>query len=192
MSKKAAIKQKQTLSNSHYYLQKVTFDYLKDDGNWQTKSQEVYDVGNAATVLLYNKEQGTVILTRQFRIPTFLNGNESGMLIETCAGKLDKDSPETAIKREIEEETGYKVTTVQKVMEAYSSPGALSELLHYFIAEYTANMKAGAGGGLQQEKEEVQVLELPFDTTIDMMRNGVIKDAKTIILLQYAQLHQLL
>ena len=178
----------EVLSNNWYTLRKVTFDYLKRDGIWETQSREAYDRGNGATILLYNKEQRTVILTRQFRIPTYLNGNDSGLLIESCAGLLDQDNAEDCIKRETEEETGYKITSVKKIFEAYMSPGSVTEIVHFFIAEYTKSMKIGEGGGAYDEQEEIEVLEFKVEEAIQMIENGEIKDGKTIMLLQYAQI----
>ncbi len=130
------------------------------------QSREAYDRGNGATILLYNKEERTILLTRQFRLPTFLNGNETGMLIEACAGLLDKDNPEDCIRRETEEETGYKVTEVKKIFEAYMSPGSVTEILYFFVAEYTRNMQVNDGGGIEHEQEDIEVLEIPFDQAL--------------------------
>lgn len=185
------IQNTEILSNNWYTLKKITYQYLMPDGSWQTQSREAYDRGNGATILLYNSEQKTVILTRQFRMPTFINGNPTGMLIEACAGLLDKDNPEDCIKRETEEETGYKITQVQKVFEAYMSPGSVTEILYFFVAAYTKNMKVHDGGGIEHEQENIEVLELPLQTALHMITTGEIKDGKTIMLLQYAQLHHL-
>lgn len=179
------------LSNNWYKLRKVTYEFRKKDGSWQTQSREAYDRGNGATILLYNKDQGTVILTRQFRLPTFINGNPDGMLIESCAGLLDKDNPEDCIRRETEEETGYQIKEVRKVFEAYMSPGSVTEILYFFVANYSSNMKVNEGGGIEHEQEDIEVLEIPMQKAIQMMESGEIKDAKTIMLLQYAQLHRL-
>ncbi len=191
MNKKVNITDTTILSSNWYTLKKVTFDYLKKNGHWQTQSREAYDRGNGATILLYNKENKTVILTRQFRLPTYINGNETGMLIEACAGLLDLDNPEDCIRRETEEETGYKVTHIQKVFEAYMSPGSVTELLYFFVAEYSKDMKITEGGGVE-DQEDIEVLELPFAEALGMIDSGAIKDAKTIMLLQYVQLRQLL
>lgn len=182
----------QVLSDNWYVLRKVTYDYQHKDGTWQAQSREAYDRGNGATILLYNREQQTVILTRQFRMPTYVNGNADGMLIETCAGLLDKDNPEDAIRRETEEETGYRVTNLRKVFEAYMSPGSVTELLYFFVVEYSHAMKSGQGGGLEHDQENIEVLELPFQDALEMIRDGRIKDGKTIMLLQYAKLNDLL
>jgi nudix-type nucleoside diphosphatase (YffH/AdpP family) len=180
------------LSNNWYTLKKITYDYVKKDGTKQTQSREAYDRGNGATILLYNKAQSTIILTRQFRLPTYINGNQSGLLIEACAGLLDKDNPEDCIRRETEEETGYKVTDVRKIFEAYMSPGSVTEILYFFIAEYSKEMKVADGGGVAHEEENIEVLEMNFDAALTMMNNGEIKDAKTIMLLQYIKLHGIL
>jgi len=180
-----------TLSNNWYTLKKITYQYLQKDGSWQTQQREAYDRGNGATILLYNKDSRNVILTRQFRLPTFLNGNKDGMLIEACAGLLDKDNPEACIRRETEEETGYKVKTVTKVFEAYMSPGSVTEILYFFVAEYSHAMKVNEGGGVKEEQENIEVIEMPYETAMKMLDDGEIKDAKTIILLQYAKLHGL-
>lgn len=179
------------LSNNWYTLKKVTYEIEKKDGTRQVQSREAYDRGNGAVILLYNKERRTVILTRQFRLPTFINGNADGMLIEACAGLLDQDNPEVAIRRETEEETGYVVHEVTKVMEAYMSPGSVTEILYFFVAAYDAAMKHTAGGGVEEEQEDIEVLEMGFDDAVTQIKTGQIKDAKTILLLQYAQLHGL-
>lgn len=180
------------LSDNWYTLKKITYEYLKKDGSKVIQNREAYDRGNGATILLYNQQQQTVILTRQFRLPTFINGNESGMLIEACAGLLDKDNPEDCIRRETEEETGYKITQVHKVFEAYMSPGSVTEILYFFVAAYTKDMKVHEGGGLEEEQEHIEVLELGIATAMDMVRNGEIKDGKTIMLLQHLKLIGLL
>ena len=179
------------LSDNWYTLKKVTYDYLTN-GTWKTLSREAYDRGNGAVILLYNKTLKTIILIKQFRLPTYINGNESGMLIEACAGLLDKDNAEDCIRRETEEETGYKITEIKKIFEAYMSPGSVTEILHFFIAEYSKEMKVNDGGGLDHEQENIEVLEIKFDEAMNMIDNGEIKDAKTIMLLQYLKLHQLI
>jgi GDP-mannose pyrophosphatase NudK len=186
------ILQNEILSDNWYTLKKITYEYLQSDGTWKKQTREAYDRGNGATILLYNKEQKTVILTKQFRLPTFINGNASGMLIEACAGLLDRDNPEDCIRRETEEETGYKISDVHKIFEAYMSPGSVTEMLYFFIAEYSASMKVHEGGGIEHEQENIEVLEISFQQAVEMMENGEIKDAKTIILLQFAKLHSLL
>lgn len=179
----------EVLSDNWYTLRKITYEYKKKDGSTQTQSREAYDRGNGATILLYNPEQRTVILTRQFRLPTYVNGNPDGMLIEACAGLLDKDNAEDCIRRETEEETGYQIRDVRKIFEAYMSPGSVTEILYFFIAAYSKQMKVHEGGGAEGEEENIEVLELPVDTAKQMMEDGTIKDAKTIMLLQYVLLH---
>lgn len=180
------------LSDNWYVLKKVTYEYVKKNGEKQVQSRESYDRGNGATILLYNKKQSTVILTRQFRLPTFVNGNETGMMIEACAGLLDKDNAEDCIRRETEEETGYRISDVKKIFEAYMSPGSVTEILHFFIAEYQREMKVTEGGGVEHEEENIEVLELGIDEAIKMLEGGEIRDAKTIILLQYIKLNGIL
>jgi GDP-mannose pyrophosphatase NudK len=187
------IKKTEVLSQTKYALKKIQFDLQKDDGSWESQEKEVYERGNAATALLYNKEQHTLILTQQFRLPAYLNGNASGMLLEACAGLLDEgENADDTIKREIKEETGYAVDSVQKIYEAYSSAGALTELIHFYIAPYKKEQKVSEGGGLKEEKEDIKIIELDFSQALHMLDNGEIKDAKTIILLQYAKLKELL
>ncbi len=180
------------LSDNWYTLKKITYEYTQKDGTVQTQSREAYDRGNGAVILLYNKESNTVILTRQFRMPTFINGNVDGMMIEACAGLLDQDNPEDCIRRETEEETGYKIKAVQKVYEAYMSPGSVTEILYFFVAEYSKEMKVSDGGGLEEEAENIEVLEYDFNEALEMVSNGNIKDAKTIMLLQYLRIHEIL
>ena len=180
------------LSDNWYVLKKIIYEYSKKDGRKLTQSREAYDRGNGATILLYNAEQKTVILTRQFRLPTFINGNETGMLIEACAGLLDKDNAEDCIRRETEEETGYKITELRKIFEAYMSPGSVTEILYFFIAEYAKEMKLTDGGGVEHEEENIEVLELNIAEAMKMIESGEIKDGKTIMLLQYIKLKNIL
>lgn len=175
----------QVLSHDWYLLKKITFDYLRNNGDWQRQIREVYDRGNGAAILLFNRERKTVVLTRQFRLPVFVNGHD-GLLIEVAAGLLEGSAPEERIRAEAEEETGYRVHHVQKVFESYMSPGSVTEKLHFFIAEYDASSKVGEGGGLAEETEELEVLEWRFDEALDAFYRGEICDAKTIMLLQYA------
>lgn len=191
MTERIKVIDKEVLSNNWYTLRKITFDYIKKDGSVQRQEREAYDRGNGSTILLYNKEKGTVVLTRQFRMPTYLNGNEDGFLIEACAGLLEEDNAEDCIRKETEEETGYRIANVRKVFESYMSPGSVTEILYFFVAEYEDNMKVNDGGGTDEE-EDLEVLELPFQEAIDMMASGEIKDAKTIMLIQYAQINGLL
>jgi nudix-type nucleoside diphosphatase (YffH/AdpP family) len=188
---KIKINQTKLLSDNWYLLNKVTFDYLRKDGVWITQKREVYDRGNGAAILLYNSQQKTVILTRQFRLPAYLNGDKTGLMIEVCAGLLDQDHPEQCIIRETEEETGYRIKSVQKILETFMSPGAVTEILHLFIGEYDDSMKVHEGGGLEHEQEEIEVIEMPFDEAYALIATGEIKDAKTIILMQYAKINNL-
>jgi GDP-mannose pyrophosphatase NudK len=181
----------EVLSDNWYTLRKVTFEYQTKDGARETQTREAYDRGNGATILLYHVKERKVILTRQFRLPTYLNGNTSGMLIEACAGLLDKDNPEDAIRRETEEETGYKVAGVRKIFEAYMSPGSVTEILYFFVAEYERSMKVSEGGGVDGH-EDIEVLELDADKAVGMIDTGEIRDGKTIMLLQYARLNGLI
>ena len=183
---------KEVLSDQWYTLNKYTYDYQKEDGSWETQQREAYDRGNGAAILLYNPEKSTVILTRQFRMPTYVNRNTTGMMIEVCAGLLDDQDAVSCIKKEVEEETGFRVEQVEKVFESYMSPGSVTEILHLFIATYDASMKIGKGGGAEDETENIEVLEFPMAEAIQMIHQGKIKDAKTIMLLQYAQIQNLL
>ncbi|MBP6040626.1 MAG: GDP-mannose pyrophosphatase NudK [Flavobacterium sp.] len=186
---KITIQKTELLSDNWYTLNKVTFDYKMDSDDSETQVREVYDRGNGAVILLYNKAKKTVVLTRQFRLPTYLNGNTSGMVIEACAGLLDAENPEECIIRETEEETGYRLTSVKKVFQSYMSPGSVTEILHFFIGEYHPNMKVSEGGGLAEEHENIEVLEYPFNEAYQMIASGEIIDAKTIMLLQYAKIN---
>ncbi|RXG31327.1 NUDIX domain-containing protein [Leeuwenhoekiella palythoae] len=177
------------LSDNWYTLNKVDFEYLNNQNTWEHQSREAYDRGNGAVVLLYNPDQKTVILTRQFRMPTYLNKNSDGMMIEACAGLLDENDPKTAIIKEIEEETGYRIKTVEKVFESYMSPGSVTEILHFFIAAYSESQKVSEGGGAVDETENIEVLEYSFQDALALIKTGEIKDAKTIMLLQYAQIN---
>lgn len=188
---KITIQKTELLSDNWYILNKVTFDYQEENSPVETHNREVYDRGNGAAILLYNSVEKTVILTRQFRLPSYLNGNKTGMMIEVCAGLLDQDNPEQCIIRETEEETGYRISKVQKVFETYMSPGAVTEILHLFVGEYNSSMKVTEGGGLDSEQEHIEVMELSFDKAFTMIETGEIKDAKTIMLLQYAKIYEL-
>jgi len=192
MNDKVNVVSEEILSDNWYTLRKFTFDYQRADGSWERQSREAYDRGNGATILLYNTEKQTVILTKQFRLPTYTNGNTSGMMIEACAGLLDKDNAEDCIKRETEEETGYKIKSVRKIFEAYMSPGSVTEILYFFVAEYADDMKVGHGGGCDTEQENIEVMEIPFSEALEMVTSGEIKDAKTMLLIQYAQINGLL
>ena len=183
------ILEKKLLSDNWYKLYKYTYEITGQDGVAATQTREAYDRGNGAVILLYNRERKTVILTRQFRLPTFVNGNTDGMMIEACAGLLDEDNPEDCIRRETEEETGYRVARIERIYEAYMSPGSVTEILYFFIGEYSKDQKVNEGGGVGHEQENIEVLELSFEKAFDMMERGDIRDAKTIMLLQYARLH---
>ncbi len=200
---KVRVVEEKLLSDNWYVLKTTSFDLLRQDGTWQRQSRETYDRGNGATILLYNRAQQSVILTRQFRFPAFVNprvgtpsresggSTTDGMLIETCAGLLDQDDPVTCIQRETQEETGYVVSDVRQVFEAYMSPGSVTERLFFFVGEYQAKDKLSAGGGHPHEGEDIQVLEMQLDAALALIDSGEICDAKTIMLLQYAKLHHL-
>jgi nudix-type nucleoside diphosphatase (YffH/AdpP family) len=176
------------LSDDWYLLKKTIFSFRRKDGTWQTQSRETYDRGNGATILLYDLDRRTVVLTRQFRYPAFVNGHDD-LLIEAPAGLLDDASPEERIRAETEEETGYQVRDVRKVFEAYMSPGSVTEKLHFFIGRYEPADRATEGGGNAAEGEDIEVLELGIDETLAMIDKGAIRDGKTIMLLQYAAMH---
>jgi len=178
----------QVLSDDWYLLKKTVFDFRRADGSWQRQQRETYDRGNGATLLLYQLASRRVVLTRQFRFPAYVNGHD-GMLVEAPAGLLDQATPEQRIRAEVEEETGYRVGEVRKVFEAFMSPGSVTEKLFFFVAEYDTTLKVSAGGGIEAEGEDIEVLELPFDEALTMVRRGEIVDGKTIMLLQYAALH---
>ena len=182
------VKNVRVLSDSHYVLKTTTFEWRRANGEWQTQHRETYDRGNGATLLPYNLAQRTVVLVRQFRYPAFVNGCDD-LLIEAAAGLLDNETPELRIRAEVEEETGYRLGEVTKIFEAFMSPGAVTEKLHFFVAEYEPTMRVGSGGGLASEGEEIEVLELPIDQALAMIADGRIADAKTIMLLQYAALN---
>jgi nudix-type nucleoside diphosphatase (YffH/AdpP family) len=185
IAERVRIRKVQTLSDDWYVLKKTTFDFLRSDGTWQRQIRETYDRGNGATLLLYNIERRTVILTRQFRFPAFVNGHP-GLLIETAAGLLDDLTPEERIKAEAEEETGYRVENVRKVFEAFMSPGSVTEKLFFFVAEYDADNKVAAGGGQRSEGEDIDIVELSINHAMQAIERGEIVDGKTIMLLQYA------
>jgi nudix-type nucleoside diphosphatase (YffH/AdpP family) len=166
-------------------LKTTRFDFLRRDGQWQTQARETYDRGNGAAILLYNLAQRSVVLTRQFRYPAFVNGHDD-LMVEVPAGVLDAASPEDCIRAEAEQEAGYRVREPRKVFEAFMSPGAVTERLHFFVAEYEPGDRIGDGGGLHDEGEDIEVFELPFDEAMAMLARGEIVDAKTIMLLQHA------
>ena len=188
ISDRVRIKDERVLSHARYLLKNITFDYRRGNGEWQTQTREVYDRGNAATLLPYNLANRTVVLVRQFRYPAYVNGYDD-LIIETAAGMLDDASPEERIRAEVEEEAGYRLHDVRKVFEAFMSPGAVTEKIHFFVAEYDPSMRIGDGGGLVDEGEDIEVLELAIDEALAMIADGRIADAKTIMLLQYAALN---
>jgi nudix-type nucleoside diphosphatase (YffH/AdpP family) len=188
VSDRIRLKNVRLLSDNHYVLKTTTFEWRRADGEWQTQHRESYDRGNGATLLPYNRAQRTVVLVRQFRYPAYVNGHDD-LLIETIAGLLDNESPEVRIRAEAEEETGYRLGKIEKVFEAFMSPGSVTEKLHFFVAEYETGMRIGSGGGIESEGEDIGVLELPFDQALAMIDDGRIADAKTIMLLQYAALN---
>lgn len=177
------------LSDNWYTLNKIVFEYEMPNGEWVEQFRESYDRGNGAAVMLYNRQKQTVVLVSQFRMPTYLNGNDTGVMIEACAGLLDGDDPETCVIKEAEEESGFRVHKVEKIYEAYMSPGAVTEILHLYIAEYQDSDRVGEGGGLDHENEDITVMEVPYAQALEMISNGEIKDAKTIMLLQYLEMH---
>jgi nudix-type nucleoside diphosphatase (YffH/AdpP family) len=187
MVKSIRIKSEDILSDNFFTLKEVYFELGKDDGSTQQQKREVYHTANGVTVLLYNKEKKAVLLTRQLRIASFLNNNTTGLLIETCAGIQEDESACDSVLREIEEETGFRVSNAKKIFELYSSPGSNTEMLHYFIAEYSDKQKVSEGGGLEEEQEDIEVIEMPFNEAYKKIESGEIKDAKTVILLQYAK-----
>ncbi|MEH2532295.1 nudix-type nucleoside diphosphatase (YffH/AdpP family) [Bradyrhizobium sp. AZCC 1588] len=188
LADRVRVKNVTVLSDRHYRLEEVEFDYRRGDGEWQTMKREVFDRGHAATLLAYNVASRTVVLTRQFRLPPYRAGHDD-LMIEAAAGMLDDETPENRIRAEAEEEIGYRLHDVRKVFEAFMSPGSVTEKLHFFVAEYEAAMRVGDGGGLANEGEDIEVLELPIDSALAMISDGRIADAKTIMLLQYAALH---
>ncbi|WP_442797725.1 GDP-mannose pyrophosphatase NudK [Pantoea vagans] len=186
MSFKINIIKDKLLSENWFVLRNYTYDITDSRGEVIRHKREVYDRGNGATILLYNREKNSVVLTRQFRIATYVNGNDDGMLIEACAGLLDDASPEDCIRKEAIEETGYAVGEVEKLYACYMSPGGVTELIHFFAAEYNESLRDNAGGGV--EDESIDVLELRFPDALAMVAEGRIRDGKTIMLLQHAQI----
>lgn len=176
------------LASGWHVLRRTSFDYRHSDGRWTSEQRETYDRGNGATVLLYDVARGTVLLSRQFRFPAYVNGHPDGLLIETAAGLLDEDDPQTAVRREAGEELGVTIGALEHVFDVYMSPGSVTERLHFYAAPYTAQTRIGPGGGVADEGEDIEVIELPFDLCLNMIRDGRIADAKTIMLLQWAAL----
>ena len=187
ISDRIRVKDVRLLSDNHYILKSTTFDWRRDNGEWQTQHRETYDRGNGATLLPYNREQRSVVLVRQLRYPAYVNGYDD-LMIEAPAGLLDDAEPEARIRAEVEEETGYRLHDIRKVFEAFMSPGAVTEKLHFFVAEYEPDMKVGDGGGIADEGEEIETVEISIDEALAMITSGLIIDAKTIMLLQYAAL----
>ncbi|EAR6784213.1 GDP-mannose pyrophosphatase NudK [Salmonella enterica subsp. arizonae] len=190
MSQNITLIKDKILSDNYFTLRNITYDLTRRNGEVIRRKREVYDRGNGATILLYNSTKKTVVLVRQFRVATWVNGNEDGMLIETCAGLLDNDEPEVCIRKEAIEETGYDVGEVRKIFELYMSPGGVTELIHFFIAEYRDSERASTGGGV--EDEDIEVLELPFSRALEMARSGEIRDGKTVLLLNYLHMSHLM
>jgi nudix-type nucleoside diphosphatase (YffH/AdpP family) len=187
-SDRVRIVEERLLSDDWYILKKTTFDYRCRDGRWQRQNRETYDRGNGAVLLLFNVARDTVVLTRQFRFPAYVNGCRDGLLIEACAGLLDGEDPHTCIRREAEEETGFVVRAPRKILEAYMSPGSVTEKLHFFVAEYEPQDRIFKGGGDAAEGEDIEVIELPLRGAMQMIADGAIQDGKTIMLLQHATL----
>jgi nudix-type nucleoside diphosphatase (YffH/AdpP family) len=187
VSDRVRVKDERVLSDNYARVTSTTFDWRRSDGTWQTQTRETFDRGNAAALLPYNLKQRTVVLVRQFRYPAFINDHQE-LMIEAIAGLLDNAQPEARIRAEAEEESGYRLHDVRKIFEAFMSPGAVTEKLHFFVGEYEAEMRVSAGGGLAHEGEDIEVLELAFDEALAMIDDGRIVDAKTIMLLQYAAL----
>jgi len=192
MEEKVKIIGTKILSDKWGILNEVQYKLKSSNGEWLDLKRESYNTGNGAAVLLYNPQTNKVILTKQFRLPTYLNGNPGGMLTEVCAGLLDQDTPEVCAIKEAEEETGYRISNLVKVCEAYMSPGSATEIMHLFIAEFNENMKVSDGGGLDEEQEDIRVLKMDFSRAWEMVQHGEIKDAKTIILMQHLKLQELL
>ena len=188
ISDRIRVKNVRLLSDNHYTLKSTTFEWRRANGEWQTQHRETYDRGNGAALLPYNLIERTVVLVRQFRYPAYVNGHDD-LMIEAAAGLLDNETPEVRIRAETEEETGYRLHDIRKVFEAFMSPGAVTEKLHFFVAEYEPHMRMGDGGGLPSEVEDIEVLELSIDQALAMIGEGRIVDAKTIMLVQYAALH---
>ncbi|MGH6871426.1 MAG: GDP-mannose pyrophosphatase [Rhizomicrobium sp.] len=186
ISDRVRIEDDTVLSANHYTLHKVTFSWRRSDGNWQRMARESYDRGDGCAILLYNLARRSVVLTRQFRLPAYMNGYRD-MLIEAAAGLLDAADPAARIRAEAKEETGYTPRNLAKVFEVFMSPGAVTEKLHLYVGEFDA--RSGAGGGLAEEGEDIEVEELGFDDAMAMVTDGRICDAKTILLLQHAALN---
>jgi nudix-type nucleoside diphosphatase (YffH/AdpP family) len=188
VSDRIRVKDVRVLSSNYATLKDTTFEWRRADGEWQTQTRETFDRGNAATLLPYHLKQRTVVLVKQFRYPAYVSGYDD-LLIEAAAGLLDNEAPELRIRAEAEEEIGYRLGAISKIFEAFMSPGAVTEKMHFFVAEYEPEMRIGSGGGIAEEGEEIEVLEFPIEQALAMIDDGRIVDAKTIMLLQYAALH---
>ena len=188
LAERVRVEKVETLSDDWYVLRKTTFSFLRSDGVWQRLSRETYDRGNGAAILLYNLAAQTVVLTRQFRYPVYVNGHDD-LLIEAPAGLLDSAQPDERIRAEVEEETGYRITDIRPIFEAYMSPGSVTEKLHFFVGSYDVADCVSSGGGKSEEGEDIERLELTINEALHMIADGRIKDGKTIMLLQYAALH---
>ena len=182
------VREVELVASGWHVLRRTTFDYRRADGRWTTEARETYDRGNGATILLHDVARGTVLLTRQFRFPAYVNGHPDGMLVEAAAGLLDEDDPVTAIRREAAEELGVEVGELEHVFDVWMSPGSVTERLHFYAAAYTPAARTGTGGGVVAEGEDIEVVELPFGEALAMVHDGRIADAKTIMLLQWAAL----
>lgn len=185
------IRDVEVTSNGWHVLRRTTFDYRRGDGRWDRQQRETYDRGNGATILLYDPERRTVLLTRQFRYPAYVNDHRDGMLIEAAAGLLDQDEPETAIRREAAEELGVTVGALTHIFDVFMSPGSVTERVHFYVAPYGPADRTTRGGGLIDDGEDIEVLEISFDQALEMIDDGRIVDGKTIMLLQWAALHDL-
>lgn len=191
ISDRVKLRELKTLSGNHYILRRAEFDYRRSDGRWQEKQlRESYDIGDAAAVLPIDPARGLVILIRQFRWPVFEWGYKE-LLVEAVAGKLDGDAPQACAAREAMEEAGVAIANLRLVSHAFVSPGAVKERVSLFLADYDSAAPRGAGGGHEQEGEDIAVLELTLDDALAMIASGGIIDAKTIILLQAAKLERL-
>jgi nudix-type nucleoside diphosphatase (YffH/AdpP family) len=188
IARRIRVQEVKTLSEGSSKLKMTTLEWLRSDGNWQVQHRETYDRGNGAALLPYDPRRRTVVLTRQFRYATFVYGHDD-LMIEAIAGKLEGAAPEERIREEAEEETGYRLGAIRKIGEAFTSPGSVTEKMHFFVADYDPSMRVGAGGGLADEGEDIEVLEVAFEEALAMIADGRIVDAKTIVLLQHAALH---
>ena len=180
----------EVLSDNWYVLRRVDFAYQNRAGTWEDQQREAYDRGNGATVLLVDWDRDTILLTRQFRIPAYVNGHPDGMLLETAAGLLDDEDAATAIRREAEEETGCRIRSIEPLFDLYMSPGSVTERVAFFVAEYQPSDRVTSGGGLADEGEDIEVIELDLDRAVAMVAAGEIVDGKTVLLIQWAQLNR--